>query len=461
MKKISKNVVAGVLFAIVGIFVVILALLLGRDTERTQGNAEAEPNEITGNPLQGDISLIEGKNAEEPIATSLGIDVSKWQGIIDYQRVRESGIEFVMVRVGYRTARDGRIEADENAAYNLQKAGEAGLFLGAYFYSSAITVEEAKEEADFVADFVSRYSITYPIAYDCEGHRDADSRNFLVSAKDRTQIAIAFLDEIRERGYEPMFYASKGEVEGDGAWDISQLENHGKIWVAQYPEKPYPQTEKSSYRGTHAMWQYSDGGRVDGMKTGADMNLAYFRFEAAKAPMDLTPPEKAYPGTDSEMIFLECHEIVTAKIQTNLRTWPGTDVGEVVHILENGEKAVRTGTSDKGWSRVEWDGQVLYAVTSYLTTDFSVKYDDDRTYNMDGIEVKTVFESISDYVTAKEVVNLRSLPSTTHASSRILGTLSAGERLKRTGINSDLGWSRLEYDGMTVYAITSYLETVQ
>lgn len=458
----NQKTVAAVLLTIACIAVLVFAISFGRGAGDGQENGEDGSNEISGNLLQGEIPLIDSKNAEEPIATSIGIDVSKWQGIIDFQKVRESGIDFVMVRVGYRTAKDGKIEADENAAYNLQKAGEAGLFLGAYFYSSAITVEEAREEADFVADFVAKYSITYPIAYDCEGHLDADSRNFYLLSKERTQIAIAFLDEIRARGYDAMFYASKGEMEGNAAWDVTQLEAHGQIWVAQYPEKPYPQTEKSSYGGLHVMWQYSDGGHVDGMKTGADVNLAYLKFDAAKAPKDPTPPEKAYPGTDSEMLFSECHERVTAKIQTNLRTWPGTDIGEVVHTLENGEEAIRTGTSDKGWSRVEWQGQVLYAITSYLTTDFTDKQgDDDKTVNMDGIEVKTTFTDVNDYVTAKEVVNLRSLPSTTHESSRILGTLSAGEKLKRTGVNRELGWSRLEYNGITVYAITSYLENIE
>ena len=458
----NQKTVAAVLLTIACIAVLVFAISFGRGAGDGQENGEDGSNEISGNLLQGEIPLIDSKNAEEPIATSIGIDVSKWQGIIDFQKVRESGIDFVMVRVGYRTAKDGKIEADENAAYNLQKAGEAGLFLGAYFYSSAITVEEAREEADFVADFVARYSITYPIAYDCEGHLDADSRNFYLLSKERTQIAIAFLDEIRARGYDAMFYASKGEMEGDAAWDVTQLEAHGQIWVAQYPEKPYPQTEKSSYGGLHVMWQYSDGGHVDGMKTGADMNLAYLKFDAAKAPKDPTPPEKAYPGTDSEMLFSACQERVTAKIQTNLRTWPGTDIGEVVHTLENGEEAIRTGTSDKGWSRVEWQGQVLYAITSYLTTDFTDKQGEDgKTLNIDGIEVKTTFTDVNDYVTAKEVVNLRSLPSTTHESSRILGTLSAGEKLKRTGVNRELGWSRLEYNGITVYAITSYLENIE
>lgn len=460
----DQKKVAALMLLIVGVAVVILALYLGRGAEKAPGNVMGEGSaEGMGAVLPGNASILsdQGDEGEEtPRALSLGIDVSRWQGIIDYEKVRESGIDFVMVRIGYRTAKDGVLEADENAAYNLQNAQAAGLYLGAYFYSSAITEEEAREEADFVADFVVQYPITYPIAYDCEGHRDADSRNFLLSAKARTQIAIAFLDRIRERGYEPMFYSSKGDMEGEAEWDMTQMEEHGMVWVAQYPEKPYPQTKKSSYEGKHSMWQYSNSGRVDGMKMGADLNVAYLKYDEAKEPKDPSTPDQALPGTDSEMLFSERSEKVTAKLQTNLRTWPGTDLGEVVHTLEHGEEAIRTGISDKGWSRVEWQGQVLYAVTNYLTTDFSPVEGERAVVNMDGIEVKTVFEKSSDIVTAKELVNLRSLPSTTHESSRVVGTLSAGEELKRTGINKDLGWSRLEHEGMTVYAITSFLETV-
>lgn len=464
----KQKIVATVMLTVAVIVMVLLALFLGRGTKEAQGNdAGKSSEEGLGTALSGNVSIVSDQKDGQDDGTatqaaSLGIDVSKWQGIIDYEKVRASGIEFVMVRIGYRTAKDGSLEADENAAYNLQNAQVAGLLLGAYFYSSAVTEEEARQEADFVADFVAQYPITYPIAYDCEGHRDADSRNFLLSPKERTQIAIAFLDRIRERGYEPMFYSSKGDLEGEAEWDVGQLEEHGLIWVAQYPEKPYPQTKKSSYGGTHSMWQYSDGGHVDGMKMGADLNVAYLKYDGAKPPKDSNPPEKALPGMDSEMIFSQRDEKVTAKIQTNLRNWPGTDIGEVVHVLEHGEEATRTGVSDKGWSRVEWQGQILYAVTNYLTTDFSEQETGGNKgiVNMDGIEVKTSFEDLNDIVTAKELVNLRSLPSTTHESSRVIGTLKAGEELKRTGINRELGWSRLEYEGMTVYAITSFLEEV-
>ena len=116
----NQKTVAAVLLTIACIAVLVFAISFGRGAGDGQENGEDGSNEISGNLLQGEIPLIDNKNAEEPIATSIGIDVSKWQGIIDFQKVRESGIDFVMVRVGYRTAKDGKIEADGNAAYNLQ-----------------------------------------------------------------------------------------------------------------------------------------------------------------------------------------------------------------------------------------------------------------------------------------------------------------------------------------------------
>lgn len=197
-----------------------------------------------------------------------------------------------------------------------------------------------------------------------------------------------------------------------------------------------------------------------------DINVAYFAYDAEAKPQSDIVPAVATLSPESEIVFSQREEKVTAKIKVNLRDWPGTDVGQVVYTLERGEEALRTGVSDGGWSRVEWDGQVLYAVSSYLTTDLSADqvgqgaFGEQTIVNVDGITVKTVFEEVDDPVTAKDVVNLRSLPSTTHENSRILGTLKAGEILKRTGINKELGWSRLEYEGMAVYAITSYLDVM-
>ena len=141
----------------------------------------------------------------------LGVDVAKYQGTIDWQTLAGAGVKFAMVRLGYRTAEDGVIVEDSNARYNLQEGARAGIPMGAYFFSTAISEEEAKEEAAWVADLVAKYPITYPIVYDCEGF--LDNRQQDLSNSERTDIALVFLKEIKRLGYEPMFYGSKSELE--------------------------------------------------------------------------------------------------------------------------------------------------------------------------------------------------------------------------------------------------------
>ena len=105
-----------------------------------------------------------------------GIDVARYQGTIDWQQVAQSGVQFAMVRLGYRSMTQGEIVEDCNARYNLQEASKAGIALGAYFFSTAATKEEAEEEAKWAAELLSGYPITYPVVYDCEGFNDPDSR---------------------------------------------------------------------------------------------------------------------------------------------------------------------------------------------------------------------------------------------------------------------------------------------
>lgn len=414
----------------------------------------------------GSLSLAIAEN--EIAGTTIGIDVAKYQGTIDFKQVADAGIEFVMVRIGYRTAKTGEITEDVNAAYNLQQAQANGIKLGAYFFSTAVTEEEAREEADYVADFVSKYPITYPIAYNCEGFMDSENRNSELSNDERTKIAIAFLERIAEKGYTPMFYSSKSEMENNMYWDMDTIEKSYKVWVSQYPETPYPQTPASSYNRTHAMWQYTNQGNIPGISKKVDVNVAYFGYSSESEAKNSEAPETAEADVEALMNFVDVNESVTAKNSTNLRTEPSTTGDTVVYVLNNGEVVTRTGIcEDAGWSRVEYNGQILYAVTSYLTTDLEAKPSSTSQEGVsdavvvDGVTIKTSFTEVNDRVTAKDVVNLRSIPSVTNEAVRIVGTLSAGEVLTRTGINNEQGWSRLDYNGQTVYAITSYLSTVE
>ena len=113
--------------------------------------------------------------------TTFGIDVARYQGTIDWKKVAQSGIDFAIIRVGYRGKTDGIIKEDPNGRYNLQEASKAGIKIGAYFFSTAISEEEAKEEAEWMGRILAKYPITYPVVYDCEGFQEADSRQYEMS----------------------------------------------------------------------------------------------------------------------------------------------------------------------------------------------------------------------------------------------------------------------------------------
>lgn len=424
---------------------------------------ENDPETETMSTEQGtevDVSkLLSSEAAAETDEITFGIDVARYQGTIDWTQVAASGVDFAMVRVGYRMDASREIVADSNARYNMQEAQKNGIKLGAYFFSTAVNEEEARAEADWTADYISQYQITYPVAFDCEGFERTDSAQYGLTATQRTDIAIAFLNRIYERGYTPMFYSSMNEMAGDAKWETSRIEKTYRIWVSQYPSEPYPQTEKSAYGGIHAMWQYTNRGTVAGISQPVDVNIAYFGYEGAADAKSGEAPEEAQADVEALMPFTAVEEEVTAKDATNLRNIPsqGED-STVVYTLKNGETVKRTGVSDSGWSRLLYNEQTVYAVSSYLTTDLGYqapKEEQEGAGSGDGL--KTKFADRNEQVTAKIEVNLRALPSVTNPNAVVVAVLHNGEYATRTGINEDYGWSRLSYNGQTVYAITSYL----
>lgn len=440
-------------------------------TEEIQGETDAQDpqTESMGNETGASVdvsALLSSGAAAESAETTFGIDVARYQGTINWSQVAASGVQFAMVRVGYRTQTTGEIVADSNAKYNMQEAQANGIKLGAYFFSTAVTKDEAIEEANWVADYISQYQITYPVAFNCEGFESGDSRQKNLTQTERTDIAIAFLNQIYNRGYTPMFYAAKNELTADAKWDTTRIEKNYKIWVSQYPAVSYPETPKSDYTGVHAMWQHTNQGTVPGISKPVDVDIAYFGYEGtADAQSDVTP-ETVTADVEALMNFSDVNETVTAKESTNLRNIPSQgDDATVVATLQNGETAARTGISDSGWSRVSYNGQTLYAVSSYLTTDLSYSAPAETAGAQEGAGsgdgLKTKFTDCNDLVTAKIEVNLRALPSVTNPDATVIAVLKNGETVTRTGINTDYGWSRVDYNGQTLYCISSYLTSAQ
>ena len=174
--------------------------------------------------------------------------------------------------------------------------------------------------------------------------------------------------------------------------------------------------------------------------------------EETTEPTQGDAPQQPIDG-DANMVFDPVDEKVTAKIEVNLRSIPSQgDDSVILHTLKNGEIVKRTGISATGWSEITWKGQKCYAVSSYLTTDLDYK---------PPVQIQTPFTATDEWVTPKDAVNLRTLPSTKHPDVQVVVKLENGEIVKRTGINEDVGWSRVEWNGQTLYCISSYLRLAE
>lgn len=440
------------------------------EEETTMDALTEDPQEVADGSMLGDAEtevddtpvdisqVLSNSTVSETGDITYGIDVSRYQGTIDFAQVAASGIQFVMVRLGYRNTVTGEIEADVNAKYNLQEAVKNGMQVGGYFYSGAITEAEAVEEADWVADFVSRYPITYPIAYDFESYENYSSRQSALSYDERNNIATAFLNQTYDNGYTPMFYSSRNALRGNYRWQTDLLQTKYKIWIAQYSGID---SGNPDYTGAYSMWQYTDKGQVPGIIGNVDLDIAYFGYDGTEDAKNSEAPETAHADPEALMTFTDTEDSVTAKDSCNLRNMPNTQNSHVVHELKNGEVVTRTGYSEAGgWSRVVYDGQTLYVLTRLITTDLTAKPVTPEPAPQPAEPdngIKTKFQACDDTLTPKIEVNLRSLPSVTNAESTVVATIKCGETVHRTGVNHELGWSRVEYNGQVLYCVTSYM----
>ena len=222
------------------------------------------------------------------------------------------------------------------------------------------------------------------------------------------------------------------------------------------------------------LWKLSHHNSNDG---GGDTLPAVIVTEETKAMETVTEPETTAtpeptaaptatpapaPVSDGSMTFIEVNDTVTAKDMSNLRSTPSTsEEGNVVGQLKNGETLTRTGRNDDtGWSRLNYNGQTVYAVSAYLTTDTSYKtptvpVNSNRVSTQDGRVI--VFVDCDDYITPKDLINLRTEPSTSEGESTVRTQVRNGTNLHRTGYSEASGWSRVEYNGEILYAVTNYV----
>lgn len=201
---------------------------------------------------------------DENYHSAIGIDISKYQGEIDWEKVRADGIEFVFIRIGYRGYGEaGKLMADEMFDTNIQGAQAQGLDVGVYLFSQAVNEEEAVEEAQLVIDHLQGYELQLPVVYDPETIRNDKARTDDVSGEQFTRNTIAFCEAIKEAGYQPMIYSNM-------VWEAFQFQmeelTEYPFWYADYEDLP-----QTPYR--YEYWQYSENGQVDGISGIVDMNL--------------------------------------------------------------------------------------------------------------------------------------------------------------------------------------------
>lgn len=197
-----------------------------------------------------------------------GIDVSHHNGRINWSAVKASGVDYAMIRVGYRGYTQGSLNEDDNFRTNILGALNAGIEVGVYFFSQAITETEAVQEADYLLTRIKGYNITLPLAIDYEYAGGSTGRLYAanLSKSKATAICQSFCDRVKSAGYAPMVYANKSMLENQ--INAGQLEKNYKIWLAHY-------TTQTSYSGNYYAWQYSSKGQINGINGYVDCNFFY------------------------------------------------------------------------------------------------------------------------------------------------------------------------------------------
>ena len=241
-----------------------------------------------------DANIINTLEVEEISKTTKGIDVSGWQGNINWEKVKAAGIEFAMIRIGTRKLVSGEIVEDSYFEQNIKGANAADVPVGVYFYSTAKNELEVLEEATFVLNKIKDYKITYPVAYDLEAFGENRLKN--VSDERINYNALIFLNYFKSHGYQGMLYGNKTALTTH--WNLNRFENY-KIWFAHY-------IDETDYEGRYDMWQYTDAGEVDGIYGYLDLNIANFAYQEVSKTIDESiPSSEIQPGPEQNPVVEE------------------------------------------------------------------------------------------------------------------------------------------------------------
>lgn len=231
------------------------------DADGARGSSWQPPYYEAGGFSQENGRIIYHEGSE--VFAKTGVDVSEHQGYVDWNAVTADGIDFAIIRVGYRGTSEGVIVADAYAEYNLAASAEAGIQRGVYFFSQAVSVDEAREEAAFVLDFLGGASLEYPVVFDYEiDPEGVSSRTEDVTDEDAVAIAEAFCSAVEAGGYDAMLYGNASDLDRVYGGDLERY----PLWYAEYGSYP-------TCRVPVMAWQYTSGGQVAGIDAAVDLSL--------------------------------------------------------------------------------------------------------------------------------------------------------------------------------------------
>ena len=285
-KKFTPYYIAAIILLSLSIIAVLIATYYDNDKEEEIPPVEiityAEPSTLFMNgevPYYPDIpasAFVKDKFEsadgrivynDKTVSYSTGVDVSSFQGDIDWKAVADDGIDFAIIRVAFRGyGVSGSLYIDDKGETNIKGALRAGLEVGVYIYSQAITVEEAIEEAEFVLDIIDGYDITGPVVFDWENDPGVGMRTDNLDGKTLTDCAVMFCKTIKKAGYTPAVYFNL--TDAYERYDLDKIKDY-VLWFAQH-EGTYP-----NFYYAYNIWQYSDSGKVDGIDGNVDLNIKF------------------------------------------------------------------------------------------------------------------------------------------------------------------------------------------
>lgn len=269
-----------------GIYRAVSSQKESQETDAAQGELvtinDSEMGTVTLRPVEGaEISTYSAENLKKDAngyyeyyengkkISHLGVDLSEYQGEVDFEKVKASGVEFVMLRIGGRFyGTEGKLYEDGAFDTYYEQAKAAGLKVGAYYFSQAASVADAQEEAAQTIKKLNGRTLDYPVAFDWENIGDDEARTDGVTGAELTSIAEAFCDAINEAGYKSIVYANAGQM--FVMYDFETMKNYD-FWLADYREFP-------TMYYNYDMWQYATDGAVDGIEGEVDLNISFTDF---------------------------------------------------------------------------------------------------------------------------------------------------------------------------------------